>query len=239
MIPNKDKTGFTPSPESGYTILEGLMAVVVVSVMLLAIGPVIAFSVGTRVQAKRVELATQAGKSYIDKVKSGEIKIYHIDHPDRTLPFKTDKSSWLTTSPPANASLSCTVDAPTATDPNPDKILIPCTTPSGLYCMDFDGGGCTSGTPSVTDMVVQGIVYDKTPNSTITTTQSYQLAVRVYRANSFGPGITLKTPTDSDPLKSDSLTTNALGNRGLPLVMMKTEVLPSGATFENIRDRLK
>ncbi|HAN76132.1 MAG TPA: hypothetical protein DCQ63_19040 [Planktothrix sp. UBA8402] len=106
--------------------------------------------------------------------------------------------------------------------------------------MDFDGGGCTSGTPSVTDMVVQGIVYDKTPNSTITTTQSYQLAVRVYRANSFGPGITLKTPTNSDdPLKSDSLTTNALGNRSLPLIMMTTEVLPSGATFENLQERLK
>jgi|SanBayMetagenome_1026888.scaffolds.fasta_scaffold34136_2 type II secretory pathway pseudopilin PulG len=230
------KGGSPPATQSGYTILEGLMAVVVVSVMLLAIGPVIAFSVGTRVQAKRVELATQAARSYIDKVKSGEIK---IDHPARTLPFKTDEPSWLTTSPPANASLSCPVPTVTTTDPNPDKILIPCTTPSGLYCMDFDGGGCTNETPSVTDMVVQGIVFDNTPNSTITTTKSYQLAVRVYRANSFGSGITLKTPTDSDPLKSDSLTTNALGNRGLPLVMMKTEVLPSGATFENLRDRLQ
>jgi hypothetical protein len=193
------------------------------------------------VQAKRVELATQAGKSYIDKVKSSQIK---IDNP--ALPFKTEKSSWLATSPPANASLNCPVPTATATDPNPDKIMIPCTTPSGLYCMDFDGGGCTSGTPSVTDMVVQGIVYDKTPNSTITTTKSYELAVRVYRANSFGSGITLKTPTNSDPLKSDSLTTNALGNRSLPLIMMKTEVLPSdeilknpGAAFKNLDERLK
>ena len=225
----------SPSQE-GYTILEGLMAVIVVSVMLLAIGPVIAFSVGTRVQAKRVELATQAGKSYIDKVKSGQIK---IDHPNRTLPFKTDTSSWLTTSPPANASLSCAPDTPTATDPNPDKILIPCTTPSGLYCMDFDGGGCESGTPSVTDMVVQGIVYDKTPNSTITTTKSYELAVRVYRANSFGAGITLKTPNSGNPLKSNSLVTNAVGDRTQPLVIMTTEVLPTTGTFGDIEKRLK
>jgi type II secretory pathway pseudopilin PulG len=217
--------------QQGYTILEGLMAVVVVSVMLLAIGPVIAFSVGTRVQAKRVELATQAGKSYIDKVKSGEMKIDQLS-------FKTTQDSWQNADPPANASLICDPETPTATNPHPDQILIPCTTPSGLYCMDFDGGGCKSDTPSVTDMVVQGIVYDKTPNSTITTTTGYQLAVRVYRANSFGPGITLKTPTDSDPLKSDSLTTNALGNRGLPLIIMTTEVLPSGATFENLRKRL-
>jgi type II secretory pathway pseudopilin PulG len=234
MIPNKDKTGFTPSSESGYTILEGLMAVVVVSVMLLAIGPVIAFSVGTRVQAKRVELATQAGKSYIDKVKSGQIE---IDNP--ALPFKTDKSSWLTTSPPANASLNCPVPTPTDTDPNPDKIMIPCETPSGLYCMDFDGGGCESNTPSVTDMVVQGIVYDPTADSTIATTTSYQLAVRVYRANSFGADITLKTPTADNPLKSNSLVTNAVGDRTQPLVIMTAEVLPSGATFENLQQRLK
>ncbi len=220
---------YLPVSESGYTILEGLMAVVVVSVMLLAIGPVIAFSVGTRVQAKRVELATQAGKSYIDKVKSGEIK---IDNP--ALPFIKTDTSWLTTSPPANASLQC--DAPTLA--TADKILIPCTTPSGLYCMDFDGGGCKSDTPSVTDMVVQGIVYDKTPNSTITTTKSYQLAVRVYRANSFGAGITLKTPTDSDPLKSNSLVTNAVGDRTQPLVIMTTEVSPTTGTFEDLKKRL-
>ena len=219
--------------QQGYTILEGLMAVVVVSVMLLAIGPVIAFSVGTRVQAKRVELATQAGKSYIDKVKSGEMKIDQLS-------FKTTQNLWQNAEPPANASLNCPVPTPTPTDPNPDKILIPCETPSGLYCMDFDGGGCKSETPtpSVTDMVVQGIVYDPTADSTIATTKGYQLAVRVYRANSFGAGITLKTPTDSDPLKSDSLTTNALGNRSLPLIVMTTEVLRSDATFGDLQKRL-
>ncbi|MBE9144585.1 hormogonium polysaccharide secretion pseudopilin HpsB [Planktothrix mougeotii] len=220
-----------PSQE-GYTLLEGLMAVIVVSVMLLAIGPVIAFSVGTRVQAKRVELATQAARSYVDKVKSGKIEIDQLS-------FKTTQDSWQNADPPANASLSCSVPTVTTTDPNPDKILIACETPSGLYCMDFDGGGCKSDTPSVTDMVVQGIVYDSTSGSTITKTKSYQLAVRVYRANSFGSGIALKTPTADNPLKSDSLTTNALGNRSLPLVVMKTEVLPPGATFEDLQKRLK
>ncbi|MBD2485431.1 hormogonium polysaccharide secretion pseudopilin HpsB [Planktothrix sp. FACHB-1365] len=215
--------------QAGYTLLEGLMAVVVVSVMLLAIGPVIAFSVGTRVQAKRVELATQAAKSYIDKIKSGEIE---IDNP--ALPFKTDKSSWLTTSPPANASLKC--DAPTSA--TADQILIPCTTPSDLYCMDVDGGGCDSSTPSITDMVVQGIIYDPTAASTIATTKSYQLAVRVYRANSFGAGITLKTPTADNPLKSNSLVTNAVGDRTQPLVVMMTDVSSSDANFQNLKERI-
>jgi hypothetical protein len=59
------------------------------------------------------------------------------------------------------------------------------------------------------------------------------MQVRVYRANSFAPGVTLQSPT-----KSDSLTTNALGNRGLPLVMMKTEVLPKTGTFEDLKNRI-
>ncbi|MFM6192775.1 MAG: hypothetical protein ACKPFF_31890, partial [Planktothrix sp.] len=67
------KGGNPPHSQAGYTLLEGLMAVIVVSVLLLAIGPVIAFSVGTRFQAKRVELATQAARTYIDGVKSGAI----------------------------------------------------------------------------------------------------------------------------------------------------------------------
>jgi hypothetical protein len=80
-------------------------------------------------------------------------------------------------------------------------------------------------------MVVQPII--TSPDAT-KPEKGYGMQVRVYRANSFAPGVTLQSPT-----KSDSLTTNALGNRGLPLVMMKTEVLPSGATFENLRDRLQ
>jgi hypothetical protein len=61
--------------------------------------------------------------------------------------------------------------------------------------------------------------------------QSYQLGVRVYRARSFS-GLKLQKT------KSDSLTTNALGNPSLPLIQMQTEI-SNGATFTDIRDRLK
>lgn len=61
------------SSEAGYTILEGIMAIVVVSVMMIAIGPVIALSVGTRLQAKRTQMATQAARSYIDYVKGLDV----------------------------------------------------------------------------------------------------------------------------------------------------------------------
>ena len=61
------------SNESGFTIIESLIAIIVVAILLVAIAPVLALSVATRVQARRVELATQAAKAYIDGVSSGTI----------------------------------------------------------------------------------------------------------------------------------------------------------------------
>lgn len=186
------------SSEGGYTLLEGLMAVVVVSVLVSAIGPVVAFSVGTRVQAKRVELATQAARTYIDGVKTGAIT------------------------------------APTPSKTAIEEAAVP-TDINTFYCVDMDQDSkCTSG--SLLDMVVQGIAYH--PSSTDPKV-GYLLGVRVYRANSFASGVTLKQPSANKPLTADNLTTNALGNRSLPLVVMKTEVAPLDNRFKNIGDRLK
>jgi prepilin-type N-terminal cleavage/methylation domain-containing protein len=62
------------SRDGGYTIIESLVAMIVVSVLMIAIAPVMAFSVATRVQARRVELATQAARTYIDALRTGAIK---------------------------------------------------------------------------------------------------------------------------------------------------------------------
>ncbi|WP_449416687.1 hormogonium polysaccharide secretion pseudopilin HpsB [Phormidium nigroviride] len=69
--------------DSGYTIIEAIVAMVVVAVLMIAIGPVLAFSVATRVQARRVELATQAGKAYIDALKAGAIGTTSQGFPDK------------------------------------------------------------------------------------------------------------------------------------------------------------
>jgi len=57
----------------GFTIVESLMAIVVVGILMTVVAPVITLSVATRVQARRIELATQAARNYIDGVKLGEI----------------------------------------------------------------------------------------------------------------------------------------------------------------------
>lgn len=205
------------SSEAGYTILEGVMAIVVASVMLALVGPVIAFSVGTRVQAKRVELSAQAGKTYIDAVKSGVIA-----------------------APPPTATALQSVAVPSTGTLTCDAGKL-CTAPTSsdyqLYCVDFDGSG-TCTTDSVTDMIVQGAAYH--PTAGAVAASGYSLGVRIYRANSFAAGITLKEPENNQGIKSNSLVTNALGDRTLPLAQMTTEVSPTGtSSFSDLKNRLQ
>ncbi len=73
MTKRQQQQNLSESRDGGYTIIESLVAMIVVSVLMIAIAPVMAFSVATRVQARRVELATQAAKAYIDALRTGAI----------------------------------------------------------------------------------------------------------------------------------------------------------------------
>ena len=74
MNEQKQYQNLSQPQDGGYTIIESLVAMIVVSVLMIAIAPVMAFSVATRVQARRVELATQAARTYIDTLRTGAIK---------------------------------------------------------------------------------------------------------------------------------------------------------------------
>ncbi|MCB8757904.1 hormogonium polysaccharide secretion pseudopilin HpsB [Planktothrix agardhii] len=151
-----------PSSQSGYTILESLMAIVVVTVLMVAVAPLLAFSFATRVQAKRVELGSKAANTYIDAVRSGAV-------PPPTLNTPTD-------APTSAGSLTC--DAGQV-----------CTSPVGLYCVDNDSDGkCTLPnypTPGkgLMDMIVQGVAINKFKDAKLE--DGYQLIVRVYRSDAF------------------------------------------------------
>ena len=74
MSKQRQQQNLPQSRDGGYTIIESLVAMIVVSVLMIAIAPVMAYSVATRVQARRVELATQAARTYIDGLRTGAIK---------------------------------------------------------------------------------------------------------------------------------------------------------------------
>lgn len=218
------------SQDSGYTIIEAIMAMVVVSVLMIAIAPVLVFATGTRVQARRIELATQAARSYIDGVRSGVIPVATISGTTITpiieikllapgtnrVDFKVDA--------PNNVGLSCLSDGY-------------CTTPASLYCVNLDDTvGCDPN--SVKDMIVQA--YRSVPSTNeIDPRQGYLLGVRVYRADAFKSGVIRVTDPQS---RKESSISGGLGNPSIPVVQMTTEI---GATtksakplFQSLCDRV-
>jgi len=74
MTKRQQHQNLSHSREGGYTIMESLVAMIVVSVLMIAIAPVMAFSVATRVQARRIELASQAATAYINALRVGAIR---------------------------------------------------------------------------------------------------------------------------------------------------------------------
>lgn len=226
---NPKKKQASLSNDSGFTIIESLMAIIVVSILLIGIAPVIVLSVGTRVQARRVELASDAARSYVDAVRSGTI----------IPPPITKRDPNATTDPPPP-------DAPTGTltcNKSSDYCSSP-TTPStsSFYCVNGDSKeGCQND--SVKDMIVQGYGY----NSRSTSAENgYKFGVRVYRADAFKPGITLKALKDKDKNGKEIQKQSTFGLNLLskekeqpPLVEFTTEVTSKATSFSDLCSRLE
>jgi prepilin-type N-terminal cleavage/methylation domain-containing protein len=189
--------------EGGFTIIESLVAILVVSILLVAIAPVLSLSVATRIQSRRIELATQAAKSYIDAVKTKKIAAPTSTGTDTLTAYAA---------PTATGSLTCA----TANSY--------CTAPTGtsLYCVDLDNNGSCSNT-SLTDMIVQGFRYNSVSSDATT---GYALGVRVYRADAFKENTTLSRNNESDDNKkvTQATFTGGVGQRKAPLVEITTDI---------------
>lgn len=200
----------------GFTIIESLVAILVVAILLVAIAPVLSLSVATRVQSRRVELATQAARSYIDAVRTKK-----IDPPTTT----TGQISAFN-APTPSGNLNCNTNSYCTTTSTS-------TTPTNLYCIDFDSlpappatsFQCQSNSP--VDMVIQAFRYNPAGS---TANNGYVLGIRVYRADAFKNGITLKASKDVDsnnqPFKQQRTFTGGTGLSRIntPLVEMTTDI---------------
>ncbi len=219
------KSTSSPASESqaGFTIIESLVAIVVVAILLSAIAPVIVFSVATRLQARRTEVATQAARAYVDSLRSGSLVA-----PRSIVATTADASFPLTTpvylkdanyaAPTATGTLTCNTPNDYCTAPAPasgDK---------ELFCFDADGNG-TCTTDSLMDMIVQGFRYNRITNDP---DKGYQLGVRVYRASAFKDSMTLKK-TDTQ-----ATFTAGVGRRDLPLLEMTTEIATRDTSYNDI-----
>ncbi|MBD2608752.1 type II secretion system protein [Scytonema hofmannii FACHB-248] len=223
---------YSKSRQGGFTIIESLVAIVVVSILLSAIAPVIILSVATRVQARRIEFATQAAKSYIDGVRTKKIDP----------PLATSDSLLKDFPVPINSgSISCAANSYCT---NTTGTTSPGTPPSptNLYCIDFDGVTVPPSTnatdppkcqnTSTTDMVVQ-VFRNKT------STTGYALGVRVYRANAFKSGITFKASKDSVKQQQTFTGGTGLGTLQAPLVEMSTDITDTVPSYSDLCKRLQ
>ena len=215
MINRKQKQHLPPSSEAGFTLIEALLAIIVVTIMMIAISPAIILSVATRVQAKRVELGTAAAQTYIDGVRSGA-----IDDPEVS-PTTLDNVD-----APTGGSLSCQ-------DPlSQGRKSFYCTSPPGLYCIDNDDDGCTSD--SFKDMIIQPSAYNPTSTEV---DKGYQLGIRVYRADAFKDASPLLKKSDNNTKAEASTFSGGAGDRKAPLVEMTTEIATSKTKYGDLCER--
>ncbi len=223
MITPKQKQLFTHSSQSGFTIIESLMAVVVVSILMAAIAPAIALSVATRVQAKRIEQASQAARAYVDGVKAGTITA--PSHSVAQSSFATVGQTTLPTpiAPPTGGSLSCGSPTTGLNAGATTNYYCADTTTSSLYCINGDEtAGCSSN--SVRDLIIQSF---RTTND-----KNYLLGVRVYRAEGF------KTSDAFTAGGQQATFTGGLGKLKAPLLQMTTAITGTQPKYQEYCDRL-
>ncbi|MCW6037868.1 hormogonium polysaccharide secretion pseudopilin HpsB [Spirulina subsalsa FACHB-351] len=224
---NSPKIHASPHAQGGFTIVESLLAIFVVGILLVAIGPVLGFSAATRFQARRIELGSQAGRSYLEALRSRSIPPPFI----------------ATSSTPEEALRN--VPVPTGTTLNCDANSY-CTTPaqtstSSFFCVDGNNDGkCTND--QFNDFIIQASGVQRPSNPPITDNvlradRGYFLGIRVYRADGFKPGSAFQRSTDTIRAQA-KLTTGGLGNRNAPIMEFTTEITTSSTSYSDICRRL-
>lgn len=219
MVTSKLKRYLKNSSQAGFTLIESMVAMVLVSVLAVSISPMLGFWVATRVQARRVELGAIATRTYIEGVQSGA-----IEHPKI---FTANPCSIAAVS--GTGKLEC----------NPEDNNY-CTTPElgngqgQLYCMNNDQAqGCQ--TDSTTDIVLHvGSFNPSAANEddfTINANLGYQLGVRAYRADAF------KLSEQLEKGKEQSST--GLGNPKMPLIEISTIISTQNTTYSNMQNLIQ
>jgi prepilin-type N-terminal cleavage/methylation domain-containing protein len=257
MMHRKRKIIVAPTKQDGgFTIVESLLAIIIVGILLVGIAPVMVISVATRIQAKRVESATQAARTYIEGTRATSIqapnsRVFMKPTAEGTLkntitdgvlfdgavePPPVDALSGCLTQTAAKANTNCKTNSYVIND------LLDSTKPS-LYCFDVDGDGVCS-VDSLQDMIVQSFrstTIEDTSSTVLDAEQGYILGIRVYRADGFDGSAPLKASNSTDSQRAATFA-GGLGDKKAPIVEITTDITIRGSDitklFPNICTRL-
>jgi len=224
------------SSELGFTLIESLIAAAVVAILIVSIAPMVALSTTARVNARRLDQATQAARSYIDAVRGGVIDVSQF--PDSLV-----RNNALAAS--ANAQGQYTFEAiaaptattfPSSTMCNNSANNVSGGTVPGI-CVDSNGDGFSINDPQ--DLFIQpmrsGPLRTVGTVSTDLTNQGFWLAVRVYRASALS-GTTLLTETNSGCIAKPAFANSSPIT--CPIVTMRSQIYLDRTTPVNL-DNIK
>ena len=227
------------SEDAGFTLLESLVAAAVVGILIVSIAPMVALSTSARVNARRIDQATQAGRSYIDAVRGGVIDVTNF--PDNLVQPNSLASSTNAQSQYTFESIvvPTTVSFPPATICNNALAL---NVPSGRVpgiCIDANGNGFSTNDPQ--DFFIQPMrsgPYRSVPGGAATELrdQGFWLAIRVYRADALSAGA-LAPRIGTEPECAQSKTPfSSTGTSRCPIVTMRSQIFLPTVNPKNIDD---
>ena len=223
------------SAELGFTLIESLIAAAVVAILIVSIAPMVALSTTARVNARRLDQATQAARSYIDAVRGGVIDVAQF-------PNDLVRNNALAASGNAQSQYTFEIAAPTAiTFPsstmcnNSADNVLGGTVPG--ICVDSNCDGFSISDPQ--DLFIQpmrsGPLKTVSTVSTDLTNQGFWLAVRVYRATALS-GTTLLTETNSGCIAKPAFANSSPVT--CPIVTMRSQIYLNRTTPVNL-DNIK
>jgi prepilin-type N-terminal cleavage/methylation domain-containing protein len=191
--------------QSGFTLLESLIAMVVVSTLLVGIAPMLALTVAARAQARRVDLATKAAQTYLNGVRAGSITVPALPSgvTATTTAINLHNASVLTSAPTDSSTL-----------------------------VDTNGNGFSYSDPA--DLVIQPIRNGQAVTTTVTEAdvrkRGFDILVRVYRADAFNSsGVPIEALQKNSPTSNvtASTFTGTLGSRTAPLTVATGNAIDS------------
>ena len=205
-ISKKRRSAMLSQEDLGFSLIESLVAVAVVSILIVSIAPMVALSTSARVNARRIDQATQAARSYIDAVRGGAIDTTNFPAAlINNVPNVQNQYTFEAIAVPTSAILS-----------------LDSTTVRGIK-VDANGNGFSTSDPQ--DLFIQPM-RSGSSTSTQLSRQGFWLAVRVYRADALAGSALLKKGTEPECGISKT-PFSATASITCPIVTMRSQVLPT------------
>ncbi|WP_427160625.1 hormogonium polysaccharide secretion pseudopilin HpsB [Aliinostoc sp. HNIBRCY26] len=228
MIKRNSKQTPSSSSDSGFTIIESILGLLVAAILLAAISPILVISTATRVQSRRIEKATQVANTFIDGVRTGSIKAPSEYSSDNKIELDAATKDAPRTLSQSLITLT-TMPVPTTS------------TKTNLYLFRKDGSichvsetGCTTDSNNAFEeyyIQARQIMVKSSGSS-----DGYRLAMRVYRTD-----VDFDKPllaSESPNKRSVSPVTGGLGNKQAPLVERTADIGNISTSFQALCQRL-